>query len=166
MFLRIRLLAVAALALLTVAQAASAQPAANDSPNIAWIAGNDPDMAAAIRQARQGLPAFFAKMATHDRDESGFALKFNLAPTGDPEFIWADQLHWEGGKLTGVLTDDTLTPGFTFGQRVPIADVDIIDWTYFKGRVARGHVTTKVLLKTLSKDDANGVRDYLGWPKE
>jgi uncharacterized protein YegJ (DUF2314 family) len=163
--MRIRLLALVTLALLQPAAPALAQNDGGGS-NLAWIAGNDPDMAAAVRQARQGLPGFFAKMAKPTVDEHDFALKFNLAPKGDAEFIWADQLRLEGGMLTGVLTDDPLTAGYKIGQRVPILDADIIDWTYFKGRVAQGHVTTKVLLKQMPRNDANGVRDYLGWPKE
>lgn len=159
------LLAFAGLVLLQSAQPALAQ-AAGDGPNIARIDHDDPDMQAAVRQARQSLPAFFAKWARPADDEYGFALKFNLTPKGDAEFIWADQLKRVDGKLSGVLTDDPLAQDFKIGQRVPIADADIIDWTYFKGTVAQGHVTTKVLFKTLSREEANDVRDYLGWPKE
>ncbi len=162
--MRVRLLALVTLALLQPAAPALAQ---NDGGgNLAWIAGNDPDMAAAVRQARQGLTVFSRRWQSPLRTSDDFALKFNLAPKGDAEFIWADQLRLEGGRLTGVLTDDPLTAGCMIGQRVPIADADIIDRTYFKGRAAQGHVTTRVLLKQMPRNDANGVRDYLGWPEE
>lgn len=157
-------LALAALALSSAP--ALAQDDGGENDNIVRIARNDADMAAAVRQARASLPAFFAKMAAPSDDEHGFTLKFNLTPKADAEFIWADQLRKEGGRWTGVLTDDPLAAGFKIGQRVAIPEADIIDWAYFKGSVAQGHVTTRVLLKQMPQDDANGVRDYLGWPKE
>jgi uncharacterized protein YegJ (DUF2314 family) len=164
--MRVRLLALAGLTLLQPAAALFAQADSSDNGNIVRIESSNAEMAAAVRQARQDLLAFFEKMARPASGEHDFALKFNLDPKGEAEFIWADQLRLDNGKLTGVLTDDPLTAGYKIGQRVPIADADIIDWAYFKGRVAQGHVTTKVLLKQMSRDDANGVRDYLSWAKE
>jgi uncharacterized protein YegJ (DUF2314 family) len=49
------------------------------------------------------------------------------------------------------------------GDRVEIAEGDIVDWTYRKGRVMQGGFTNRVLLGRMPADEAAAYRAYLGW---
>jgi uncharacterized protein YegJ (DUF2314 family) len=49
------------------------------------------------------------------------------------------------------------------GQRVPIAEADIIDWMYRKGGKMQGGYTNRVLLERMPAEDAASFREYLGW---
>ena len=153
---------IAGLMLALAGQPALAQDQSKDD-NVVFVRSGDAAMAAAVKAARAGLPAFFDKLAKPGADEGRFSVKFNLAPKGDAEFIWASDLRRENGKLTGALAGQPLTKGFEAGQRVTIAEADIIDWAYFHGPVAQGHVTTKVILDQIGPEQATPVRRALGW---
>ena len=142
---------------------ASAQEA-EGRPGVMYVKGDDPQMEAAKRQGRATLPTFFAHLASPAADESDFALKFNLSPDRDAEFIWAGELEIDrAGKLTGVLHNVPVDPRFRHGQRVTIDRALIIDWGYRKGAVSQGNYTTRVLLDRLPPEEAAQIRASLGW---
>ena len=49
------------------------------------------------------------------------------------------------------------------GQRVPISEGDIIDWSYRKGRVVQGGFTSRELLRHMPPEEAVAMRNQLGW---
>jgi uncharacterized protein YegJ (DUF2314 family) len=65
--------------------------------------------------------------------------------------------------MTGVLINQPERGPHRIGQRVPIPEADIIDWTYRKGRVMQGGLTNRVTLAHLPPDEAASLRNYLGW---
>ena len=158
MLLRLPLLVAAGLALIGGAPPA---PTVVDDPNVAMVEPTDAAMAAAVERARAELPAFFARLAAPGPDEDSFSVKFGLP--GREEFIWAGDLRREGGQWSGALNNVPLNPAYRQGQRVPIADADIIDWTYRRGSAMQGHHTTRVILASMPEDQAAGIRAALGW---
>lgn len=146
--------------------AAGCQQASTDAdqPNVVMVEATDPAMEAAKAKGRATLPEFFRHMASPAGDEGDFSVKFNLTPDADAEFIWASQLQiGPGGELTGALGNHPVDERYKLGQRVPIAQSDIIDWTYYKGNVAQGHYTTRVLLDQVTAEEAAEIRASLGW---
>jgi uncharacterized protein YegJ (DUF2314 family) len=144
-------------------QAQTAAQNGAESGNIVLVPDNDAAMAAAVAKARSELPGFFERLANPGAGERSFSVKFNLAPKGDAEFIWATDLRREGATLTGDIAGEPLTPGYELGQRVTIPDADIIDWAHFRGGVAVGHATTRVILDGMAAEQALPIRQALGW---
>lgn len=140
-----------------------AVPAPADDPDgvgVTYSEEGNPRMAAARQRARRELPDFFARLANPQPGETTFVIKFDL---GDGEFIWADQLSREDGRLTGRLINTPLNPAFSLHQRVTIADETIHDWGYFRGRVMQGNYSTRVQLDALDPAAAQQLRQALGW---
>lgn len=140
---------------------AAAQPPQPTDSNVTLVEAGDKGMAAAVAKARAGLAGFFTRLAAPAAGENSFAVKFNLAQSG--EFIWANDLRREGGRLTGALDNEPIHAAYKLGQRVVIPESDIIDWTYRHGAVTQGHHTTRVLLDQIDPAQAAAVRRSLGW---
>ena len=140
-----------------------AEPAAPGDPDeagIIWSHPDNPRMVAARDRARAELPDFFARMAAPAADEQNFHVKFDL---GDGEYIWADRLSRENGRLTGRLTNTPLNTNFVLYQRVPIPEAAIYDWGYFRGPVMQGNYSTRVQLDFMAPAEAQQIRTAFGW---
>jgi len=124
----------------------------------------DAAMEAAKAKGRSTLPEFFQHLQSPASNERDFSVKFNLTPDGDAEFIWANDLRFgSDGELTGVLANEPLDERFEMGQRVTIARQRIIDWAYFRADVAQGHYTTRIMLDRATPEQADEIREALGW---
>ena len=135
-----------------------------DRPDVAMYDATDAAMEAAKARGRSTLPEFFRHLESPAADEQDFSVKFNLTPDADAEFIWANDLRLgSDGTLTGALANHPIDGRYKLGQRVSIARAEIIDWSYFKGSVAQGHHTTRVMLDQAPPDQAAEIRASLGW---
>jgi uncharacterized protein YegJ (DUF2314 family) len=150
------LLCAFALATPTLAQNADHDPIINYSES-------DAEMNAAKAEAQRTLPQFFAALAKPRADQLAFLLKFNLTPDGDAEFIWANNIVVDGDKITATLANAPLAEGFAKDDRVTIDRALIIDWGYFQGNTMLGNYTTRVMLKSMSPEQAAEVKTALGW---
>jgi uncharacterized protein YegJ (DUF2314 family) len=156
-------LGAAALAL-TATAAACQEPGTQDRSDVVSFSDSDPAMEAAKAQGQATLTEFLKRLAAPAADEQDFAVKFNLTPDADAEFIWANNLQVEpDGNLTGALANEPLDQRFQAGERVTIDRSQIVDWAYFKGKVAHGHYTTRVMLNQASPEKAAQIRASLGW---
>ncbi len=155
----------AALALSLIATPALAQDTQpqKDGPPITWVKRDDPEMNAAIAESKRTLPDFFKHFASPASDETMFEVKFNIAPGPRFEYIWAYDLKYDGGTLTGVLVDDAIMTSDKGGDRVPIKTDAIIDWGYMKAGVMQGNRTMRVLMPRLPADQAAAIRKAMGW---
>jgi uncharacterized protein YegJ (DUF2314 family) len=156
-------LGAALLALLAV-PAACQQPGAEERSDVVSFSDSDPAMESAKAKGQATLPTFLERLSSPAEDEQDFSVKFNLTPDADAEFIWANNLVvGPDGNLTGALANEPLDQRFQIGQRVAIARAQIVDWAYFKGNVAQGHHTTRVMLDHASPEQAAQIRTSLGW---
>ena len=149
---------------LTAATGACQEPGAQDRSDVVSFSDSDPAMESAKAQGQATLPEFLKRLAAPAADEQDFAVKFNLTPDGDAEFIWANNLLVKpDGNLSGDLANEPLDQRFQAGERVTIERSLIVDWAYFKGKVAKGHYTTRVMLDQASPEQAAEIRTSLGW---
>ncbi len=127
------------------------------------VSATDPAMEAAKRAGRSSLPEFYRHYVSPAADESMFAVKFDLIPGPETEFIWASVKSYDGKTIIGELANAPVAEGFTLGQRVTIAAADVIDWQYQKGQRMMGHYTTRVLMDKMTAAEAEEYRTALGW---
>jgi uncharacterized protein YegJ (DUF2314 family) len=124
---------------------------------------DDPDKLAAEQEAQQTLPIFWKAFDNPAKDETDFAVKFNLTPLKTAEFIWAHALKKENGKIYGMLTNEPYEPGYEPETYYEIKPELIVDWTYFQGNVAKGHFITKVMLRKMPKRFVKKTMKEFGW---
>ncbi|MGQ0588695.1 MAG: DUF2314 domain-containing protein [Sphingosinicella sp.] len=154
--------ALAALLTLVAASPAAAQQQPNPSrPDVMDVHESDPAMAAAVARARAELPQFYRRLGSPAPDEHRFAVKFNLAGSG--EMIWAGELRRENGRLSGALSNAPIHADYRQGQRVDIAESAIIDWGYVRGARMEGNHTTRVIIDRMPPEQAAEYRAALGW---
>lgn len=136
---------------------------ANEAEPVYQIRASDPEMNEAKARAIATLPEFYAHLARPAADETEFMVKFDIVPGDEVEFVWATDLDRSTSPMTGVLVNQPEQTAHRIGQRVPIPEAVIIDWTYRKGRVTQGGLTNRVLLERMPADEAASFRNYLGW---
>lgn len=124
---------------------------------------DDPEKIAAEREARRTLPLFWQAFDNPAPDECDFAVKFNLTPHKDAEFIWAHELKKEDGILYGKLGNEPLEPGYEPDRYYRIDPNLIVDWTYFQHSEAKGHFTTKLMFNRMPKRFVKKAVKELGW---
>jgi uncharacterized protein YegJ (DUF2314 family) len=132
-------------------------------PPAVGFAPDDPEKIEATQQARRTLPQFWQVFDHPAPDESDFALKFNLTPHKDAEFIWAYDLKRENGRIYGRLGNEPFEPGYSPDQFYEINPDLIVDWTYYKGTVAQGHYMTRLMFKHMPQRFVRRGRKALGW---
>ena len=150
------------LASLLLAAAASPLPAA-EPKEIFQVEASDPEMNTAKAKAVASLPTFYRALAAPAADEGEFMIKFDIVPGPEAEFVWANRLDRSSRPMTGILLNTPEHSSAKPGDRVKIAEADIVDWTYRKSGVMQGGFTNRVLLGRMPADEAAAYRAYLGW---
>ncbi len=123
----------------------------------------DPEMAAAIKAARTGLPVFFGHATAPGPDEAGYMIKYDLLPGTPSEFIWAEVIAHKGDMTTARLLNAPRSAGFAKGQQVTVRDREVIDWAYWRAGTLVGGATMRVLLARMTAAEARAMRDRFGW---
>jgi uncharacterized protein YegJ (DUF2314 family) len=160
--IRDRILAFAAAALLS---ACSNQPAEaaqeRKSDPVTEVRDTDPEMNAAIAEAKRTLPEFLTVLGNPPAGVSEFSFKY---PLGGVEHIWVDDVRHVGNRLTGRLANAPVQENYHQGQVVSVPLSEVSDWTYRDAAgVKQGNRTTRVLLPRLDPQEAASIRTYLGW---
>jgi uncharacterized protein YegJ (DUF2314 family) len=143
--------------------AAAPSLAAEPKDEIYQVEADDSEMNAAKARAKAELPAFYRALAAPSADEGEFRVKFDIVPGDEVEFVWAGQLDRSSRPMTGILLNKPEQAAGKPGDRVKIAEGDIVDWHYRKGGVMQGGHTDRVLLGRMPAADAAAYRAYMGW---
>jgi len=151
------------LAALALAPPAYPAPQGTKDDPIFQVEKSDAQMNAAIANTRATLADFYRRLASPHDGDCDFMVKFDIVPGDDVEYVWAAQLDRSHTPMTGVLINQPAYTNDREGDRVAIAESEIIDWGYRAGRTMQGSFTTRVLLERLPPDEAARHREALGW---
>lgn len=124
---------------------------------------DDPEMQAASGRARAGLAGFLERLAGPAPDEGEFMVAYDIIPGKDEELVWVDRLDRFGTSISGILLSQPQRARASAGDRVTIAETEILDWAYRRGRAMQGGYTYRVLIGRMSRDESAMLREYLGW---
>ena len=150
---------VAAALLLALPAGAYAQQAGGDE--IVSFEESDPEMNAAIAEARRTLPGWFAVLADPPAGASGIAFKY---PLEGWEHIWVDNVVRDGEFLEGTLSNNPHAEGYAIGDPVSVPIAEVSDWAWWDGDgVAHGYHTVRVMLGRMPPEQAAATRRSLGW---
>lgn len=105
---------------------------------------SNPDLAAAVLVAKEGLPKFKAALTDHKDGKFAVAGRFET-PQG-PEYLWIRVERFEGGRFHGILDlEPRLYKGHKQGDPISVAEGDVVDWMYDVGDGVQGGFTLKAL---------------------
>ncbi|HEX2763844.1 MAG TPA: DUF2314 domain-containing protein [Allosphingosinicella sp.] len=123
----------------------------------------DPGMRGAISRARAELPGFYERLARPAPDEGEFMVAYDAIPGKAEELVWIDEIVRSAKSIAGVVKTEVQRASVNTGDRVTIADAQVLDWAYRKGKAMQGAYTTRVLIGRMSADESLFLREYLGW---
>ena len=119
----------------------------------------DPDMADATARAQAGLPAFLELARAPRPTVTSMSVKVAFQEGRNSEFFWISPFEEKDGHLVGVVNN---TPEYihsvSLGQVVAFEKRDIADWLYRENGKMYGNFTLCALLKRLSPEEAETMR--------
>lgn len=133
--------------------------------NIYDVAGDDPEMTAAIAKARGTLPQFWQVFEKPEHGESRFSLKVKIKDKDETEVFWTSEIERRDGKISGRISNNPeIVKTVKMGERIEIPEADITDWLYFRDGKMFGNETIRPLLKKMPPDRAAKVNEMLADP--
>ena len=138
----------------TVADSSSKTVYREDEPPVSEVAADDPEMAAAIKEAKETLPEFIAAVKKglanpKAKPDKVFNIKIALpTPDGTNEHIWVEVDGLEGKTFSGRIANEPLNlPNVKLDDAVKVEQREIEDWYISDDNgIVRGGFTAKVLM--------------------
>jgi uncharacterized protein YegJ (DUF2314 family) len=128
------------------------------------VARDDPDMAAAIAQARASLDQFLALSDAPPAGTTDYKLKVAVKDGDTSEHFWIIPFHKTATGFAGTLANEPqAVHNVTAGQELEFTRDDISDWGYTRNGRQVGSFTVCVLFKTISKEEADYYRENYGF---
>ena len=131
---------------------------------VVGVAADDPDMTAAIRQARDGLDGFLATAAAPPPGASGFKLKVKVQDGEAVEHFWVTPFRAAEDGFEGILANEpSSVRNVEQGQLIRFSRADISDWGYRKEGREVGSFTVCVMFKKMPANEADYYRKNYGF---
>ncbi|MER9237629.1 DUF2314 domain-containing protein [Mesorhizobium sp. M0633] len=157
-------LAVRATIALVLAFAPVSADAQSGEKGVLGVARDDPEMAAAIEQARASLDDFLILSEAPPSGTATFKLKVRIEDGTATEHFWIIPFHRTAGGFAGILANEPqAVHNVVAGQEIEFTRDEISDWGYTKNGHQVGSFTVCVMLKKMSKEDADYLRDNYGF---
>ena len=145
----------------------TATAGAEDRSPVIDFRNGDPEINAAIAQARATLPKFWASHEAPKPSETGHSLKARF-PYGSNsgEHIWmADVKKISDNSYAGKFANAPRhLPGKRAGDTAEFREADISDWMFLRNGKIVGGETIRPMLKLMSKADAAALRARMESP--
>lgn len=124
---------------------------------------HDPEMNAAIEEARSNLPLFLEKIYEEEYADVRAGVKVALATYDNgQEHIWVSPIWKTESGFSGNLVNEPVNiPNVSYGSEVNFTIDQISDWSIVIGDVRYGHYTTRVIIPRLDKATAKQIRASL-----
>jgi len=131
---------------------------------LAIVAKDDPDMAAAFRKARDTLPEFLALAQAPRPTIDHLAVKVGISTGGDgKEYFWLAPFEPRDGKYSGRINNTPrAAKTVKFGQVIEFAEAEIVDWLYVEDGKMIGNFTACALLKREPPDQLEAMKKQFG----
>lgn len=142
---------------------AAAQTADQDD-KVIGVTSDDPDMTAAIEQARASLDEFLAISAAPPAETDGFKLKVIIRDGDAVEHFWVMPFYRTADGFEGILANEPQSvTNVVNGQEIKFGREDISDWGYIRNGRQVGSFTVCVLFKKMPKEEADNYRTNYGF---
>jgi uncharacterized protein YegJ (DUF2314 family) len=135
-----------------------------DENEVVLVGTRDPDMIAAIRQARATLDEFLFISANPPSGTDGFKLKVIVKDGADTEHFWVTPFHQTAEGFEGTLANEPrVVRNVRAGQALRFTRSEISDWGYTKNGRQIGSYTVCVLFTKMPKQQADYYRTNHGF---
>lgn len=124
------------------------------APSTSAASSADVALDAAIQEARNTLDVFIQKLGTPHPDRTFAAVKVRFfTPDGSSQDIWVDDVTYEDGSFSGNFGDDLPSLKLSMGERVTVAQEDIVDWMLVEDGKLIGGYTIRLSYQRMSPEE-------------
>ncbi|MEI9400989.1 YegJ family protein [Mesorhizobium argentiipisi] len=128
------------------------------------IASDDAEMAAAIEKARSSLDEFLNLSDAPPPGTDKFKLKVMIVDGKATEHFWVIPFKRTANGFVGILANEPeIVRNVVLGQNIEFTRDDISDWGYTRNGRQVGSFTVCVMLKKMSKEEAEYMRAQYGF---
>ncbi|RUW75132.1 MULTISPECIES: DUF2314 domain-containing protein [unclassified Mesorhizobium] len=128
------------------------------------VRSDDPEMTAAIEQARASLDDFLALSEAPPPGTDKFKLKVMIVDGDATEHFWVIPFKRTASGFAGILANEPeIVQNVVYGQYIEFSRDDISDWGYIRDGHQVGSYTVCVMLKKMSEQDADDLRSNYGF---
>lgn len=121
-------------------------------------------MEAAIRKARDSFEEFKQRLLDPREGDEHFAVKVKIEDENGIEHFWLGGVEIEADAFTGVINNEPgIVKNVKLGDTYGFTFDDVSDWMYMSKGMLQGNYTLRVLLKSMPKDQADRLKDRIGW---
>lgn len=129
------------------------------------VSDDDPEMPAAIAQARELLPKFWKTFDKPERGESDFALKVKITDQNGTEHFWVTDIERRDGQIHGTINNEPrVVKSVKLGEQILVPEADISDWLYMREGKMVGNYTLKALFKTMPPAEVRKYKRQMAEP--
>jgi uncharacterized protein YegJ (DUF2314 family) len=118
------------------------------------VPADDPQMNAAIRDARRTVATFIAAVKSPKSSQNGFSVKMRIDDGDAVEHFWLEHVSFDGSVFRGTIDSDAETvTNVRLGDPERVKPSEISDWMYIDHGVLLGGYTIRALRNRLSGPD-------------
>lgn len=129
--------------------------------------GTDSELEAAIRQARDSLDTFIAKITSSHANRTFVAVKVRFTPPDEAaQDIWVDNVTYSNGKFRGDVGDDVPGLRLEAGEPVRIEAEEIVDWMIVEDGKLIGGYTIRLAVRRMSPEERDRFLETLDYSIE
>ena len=136
-------------------------------PEVMAIEESDPEMNAAINEARKTNGVFIEALSNPTPSRSHLSVKVAIQDAKGTEHFWLDNVSFRDQAFHGSIAN---TPGTVksvrFGQRVKVNKNEISDWMLIEDGLLVGGYTTRVMRSRLSPEERSQLEANIGFKFE
>jgi uncharacterized protein YegJ (DUF2314 family) len=117
------------------------------SNSVVELDPTDPEVIAAIAQARSTLPDFWRAFEAPSPDQWEFAVKVRFSADGLNEHLWCEPTRRDGSLVHATVANEPHVVPYELDQLITFDEADITDWGYFDADEFIGGETLKLMRK-------------------
>ena len=131
------------------------------------VSATDPELDAAIEQARASLDTFIQKLTTSHADRTFVAVKVRFYPPDSlPQDIWVDEVTYTDGSFRGSMGDDIPSLRLQLGEKITVKEEDILDWMIVENGKLIGGYTIRLAVQRMSPEEKERFLETLDYSIE
>ncbi len=125
----------------------------------------DPEMNAAMAEAKKSLPTFWKIYENPENGETDFSIKVRLSSPEGTEHFWCIHIKRDAAGIRCTIDNDPdRVDTVQAGREITVRPEQITDWFYLKDGKMYGNYTVRPLLKRMDPRSAEEIRVMLADP--
>lgn len=125
---------------------------------------DEEEMKQAIETARSTFDQFLERFRNPQPGDEDFNVKVRIEDENGVEYFWLGDLKLDSEPYSGVIGNEPgIVRNVEFGQVYSFPKSDIADWMYMSNGKMQGNYTLRVILKSMSEDEASEIKNSIGW---